>query len=114
MYPKIFIQTFTLLAEANVGKHFYWNIAGSLVHGQVLLVIWFVVAVLLLLALGTSNADRIPHGFQNFMEAAVDFVTDIAKDQLGESFIKNGFHLLEHYSSLFSDVIGLVQLYRGN
>jgi hypothetical protein len=33
------------------------------------------------------------------MEAAVDFVTDIAKDQLGESFIKNGFHLLEHYSS---------------
>jgi hypothetical protein len=40
------------------------------------------------------------------MEAAVDFVTDIAKDQLGESFIKNGFHLLEHYSSLFSDVIG--------
>jgi F0F1-type ATP synthase membrane subunit a len=27
----------------------------------------------------TSNADRIPHGFQNFMEAAVDFVTDIAK-----------------------------------
>jgi F-type H+-transporting ATPase subunit a len=48
----------------------------SLVHGQVLLVIWFVVAVLLLLsALGTSNADRIPHGFQNFMEAAVDFVT---------------------------------------
>jgi hypothetical protein len=48
------------------------------------------------------------------MEAAVDFVTDIAKDQLGESFIKNGFHLLEHYSSLFSDVIGLVQLYRGN
>jgi F0F1-type ATP synthase membrane subunit a len=44
-----------------------------------LLVIWFVVAVLLLLSLGTSNADRIPHGFQNFMEAAVDFVTDIAK-----------------------------------
>jgi hypothetical protein len=38
------------------------------------------------------------------MEAAVDFVTDIAKE-LGESFIKNGFHLLEHYSSLFSDVI---------
>jgi F-type H+-transporting ATPase subunit a len=90
MYPEIFYSnTFTLLAEANVGKHFYWNIAGSLVHGQVLLVIWFVVAVLLLLsALGTTNADRIPHGFQNFMEAAVDFVTDIAKDQLGESFYK--------------------------
>jgi F0F1-type ATP synthase membrane subunit a len=36
-------------------------------------------SLLLLSALGTSNADRIPHGFQNFMEAAVDFVTDIAK-----------------------------------
>jgi F-type H+-transporting ATPase subunit a len=90
MYPEIFYSnTFTLLAEAQVGKHFYWNIAGSLVHGQVLLVIWFVVSVLLILSiLGTRNADRIPHGFQNFMEAAVDFVTDIAKDQLGESFYK--------------------------
>jgi F-type H+-transporting ATPase subunit a len=90
MYPEIFYSnTFTLLAEAKVGKHFYWNIAGSLVHGQVLLVIWFVVAVLLILSvLATSKADRIPHGFQNFMEAAVDFVTDIAKDQLGESFYK--------------------------
>ena len=34
---------FTLLAEAEVGKHFYWNLAGFLVHGQVLAVIWFVV-----------------------------------------------------------------------
>jgi F-type H+-transporting ATPase subunit a len=90
MYPEIFSSnTFTLLAEAEVGKHFYWNLAGSLVHGQVLLVIWFVVAVLVVLSiLGTANADRIPHGWQNFMEAALDFVTDIAKDQLGESFYK--------------------------
>ena len=80
---------FTLLAEAEVGKHFYWNLAGFLVHGQVLVVIWFVFAVLLLFAfLGSSNAERIPHGFQNFMESAVEFVTDIAKDQLGESFYK--------------------------
>jgi len=80
---------FTLLAEAEVGKHFYWNLAGFLVHGQVLIVIWFVFAVLLLFAyLGSSNAERIPHGFQNFMESAVEFVTDIAKDQLGESFYK--------------------------
>jgi F-type H+-transporting ATPase subunit a len=90
MYPEIFSSnTFTLLAEAEVGKHFYWNLAGSLVHGQVLLVIWFVVAVLVIFSiLGTANADRIPHAWQNFMEAALDFVTDIAKDQLGESFYK--------------------------
>ena len=38
MYPEIFnSNTFTLLADAEVGKHFYWNIAGFLVHGQVLL-----------------------------------------------------------------------------
>ena len=80
---------FTLLAEAEVGKHFYWNLAGFLVHGQVLAVIWFVVILLLIFAfLGTSNADRIPHGWQNFMESALDFVTDIAKNQLGESFYR--------------------------
>jgi F-type H+-transporting ATPase subunit a len=60
-----------------------------LIHGQVLIVVWFVLVVLLVLAfLGSTNAERIPHGFQNFMEAAVDFVTDIARDQLGESFYK--------------------------
>jgi len=90
MYPEIFnLNMFTLLAEASVGKHFYWNIAGFLVHGQVLVVIWFVIAILLLLSLlGTKNIERIPNGFQNFMESAVDFVTDITRDQLGESFYK--------------------------
>merc|ERR1711956_37866 len=62
---------------------------GFLIHGQVLVVIWFVVLVLLLLAfLGSANADRIPHGFQNFMEATVDFIIDIARNQLGESFYR--------------------------
>ena len=90
MYPEIFYSnTFTLLSEVEVGKHFYWNIAGFLVHGQVLVVIWFVVLILLVVSfLGTANADRIPHSWQNFMEAAVEFVTDIARDQLGESFYK--------------------------
>lgn len=90
MYPDNFSSsTFTFLAEAEVGKHFYWNIAGFLAHGQVILVIWFVAIILLVLSvLGTRNIERIPTGFQNFMESAVDFVTDIARDQLGESFYK--------------------------
>jgi len=90
MYPDNFYSsTFTLLAEAEVGKHFYWNIGGALVHGQVLIVIWFVVAILLVFsALGTSNANRIPSGWQNFMESALDFIIDIAKNQLGESFYR--------------------------
>lgn len=91
MYPEIlYSNTFTLLAEAEVGKHFYWDIAGYLVHGQVLVVIWFVILILLILSfLGTSKVDRIPSGMQNFMEVAVDFVTDIARNQLGESFYKD-------------------------
>lgn len=90
MYPETsYSNTFILLSEAEVGKHFYWDIAGLLVHGQVLVVIWFVLLILILVSfLGTANADRIPHGWQNFMESAVEFVTDIAKDQLGESFYK--------------------------
>jgi len=90
MYPDNFYSsTFTLLADAEVGKHFYWNILGFLVHGQVLVVLWFVFALLILFSfLGTQNTNRIPNGWQNFMEAVLDFVIGIAKDQLGESFYK--------------------------
>jgi F-type H+-transporting ATPase subunit a len=78
-----------LMAEAEVGKHFYWNIAGFLIHGQVLLVIWFVAIILLIFSfLGTSNIQQIPRGWQNFMECVLEFVTEIAKNQLGESFYK--------------------------
>lgn len=90
MYPDNFYSsTFTLLAEAEVGKHFYWDIAGFLVHGQVLLVIWFVFAILLTFALlGSSKIEQIPRGWQNFMECVLEFVTEIARNQLGESFYK--------------------------
>jgi F-type H+-transporting ATPase subunit a len=88
MYPEIFYSnTFTLLAELE--KNIFTGIL--LVFSTWTSFISYLVCsvvLLLLSALGTSNADRIPHGFQNFMEAAVDFVTDIAKDQLGESFYK--------------------------
>jgi F-type H+-transporting ATPase subunit a len=90
MYPDNFYSsTFTLLAEAEVGKHFYWNIAGFLVHGQVLVVIWFVFAILLIFSfLGSRNVEQIPRGWQNFMECVLDFVTEIARNQLGESFYR--------------------------
>jgi len=90
MYPDNFYSsTFTLLADAEVGKHFYWNIAGNLVHGQVLLVLWVVFAILLTFSfLGSREIEQIPRGWQNFMECVLDFVTDIARNQLGESFYK--------------------------
>ena len=88
MYPESsYLDPFIFLAEAEVGKHFYWDLAGFLVHGQVLVVIWFVLLVLLVFSvLGTVNAERLPHNWQNFMEASIDFVTDITKNQLGASF----------------------------
>ena len=91
MYPDTsYLSTFTLLAEVEVGKHFYWSIAGFLIHGQVLLVIWLVTLILLILSiLGTQNNERVPRGWQNFMEAAMDFVVEITEGQLGESFYKD-------------------------
>jgi len=90
MCPEIFNSNmFTLLAEVEVGKHLYWNVAGFLVHGQVLLVSWLVLVVLLLFSVvGTQSKERLPKGLQNFTEYTVDFITDIARDQLGESFYK--------------------------
>ena len=90
MYPDNFYSnTFTLLAEAEVGQHFYWNIAGTLVHGQVLVVIWVVIVFLLTVSiLGTRKINQVPSGWQNFVEAALDFIVDIARNQLGESFYR--------------------------
>ena len=90
MYPDNFYSsTSTFLAEAEVGKHLYWNLFGFLVHGQVFIVLWFVFAILLTFAfLGSRNVEQIPRGWQNFMESVVEYVADIAKDQLGESFYR--------------------------
>jgi F-type H+-transporting ATPase subunit a len=55
----------------------------------VFIVLWFVFAILLTFAfLGSRNVEQIPRGWQNFMESVVEFVTDIAKDNLGESFYR--------------------------
>merc|ERR1711990_828690 len=76
---------FFSLAAVEVGEHLYWNIAGLTVHGQVLLVTWLVIAILLTVSvLGTSNLERVPKGLQNFVEAVFEYVAGIAKDQIGE------------------------------
>jgi len=78
-----------LMSDAEVGKHFYWNIGGFLVHGQVLAVIWLVFIILLTFSfLGARETERVPRGWQNFTELALDFIIDIAKNQLGESFYR--------------------------
>jgi F-type H+-transporting ATPase subunit a len=80
----------TDFATLEVGKHFYWQIGNLAIHGQVLLVTWVVIAVLVIAsALATSNIKRIPAKFQNFMEYVLEFVQSIAKDQIGEKEYRN-------------------------
>jgi F-type H+-transporting ATPase subunit a len=76
---------FFSLAAVEVGTHLYWNIAGLTVHGQVLIVTWIVLAIILTIAfLGTLKLEQVPKGLQNFAEAVYEYVSGIAKDQLGE------------------------------
>lgn len=76
---------FSLLAELEVGQHWYWHFGGLKVHGQVFLTTWFVTAVLVLVSvLASSKVERIPSGLQNLMEFALEFIRDLAKDQIGE------------------------------
>ncbi|MCS6781568.1 MAG: F0F1 ATP synthase subunit A [Gloeomargarita sp. SKYBB_i_bin120] len=76
---------FLPLASLEVGEHFYWRLGNLKVHGQVLMTSWVVMALLILAAfLATRNAQRVPHGWQNFMEYVLDFVRGLARNQLGE------------------------------
>nr|ALO20860.1 CF0 subunit IV of ATP synthase [Chlamydomonas nivalis] len=74
------------IGEVSVGQHFYWNIAGYSVHGQVLLTSWFVLAIIGILSfLGNSNLKATPEGTQNFTELVTEFIRDLSKTQIGES-----------------------------
>ncbi|MCT7983982.1 F0F1 ATP synthase subunit A [Laspinema sp. A4] len=73
------------IAELEVGKHFYWQVGGLKLHGQVVLTSWFVMGLLVVTSLAaTRNIQRIPGGIQNFMEYALEFIRDLAKGQIGE------------------------------
>jgi len=73
------------LAELDVGEHFYWEIGNYTLHGQVFLTSWFVIALLLLVSFaGTRNLQRVPSGLQNLLEYALDFIRNLASDQIGE------------------------------
>jgi len=78
------------LSDVEVGKHFYWYLSEKLsLHGQVLIVSWFVLLLILSFSiLGTQKIEKIPQGWQNFMELVVEFIEDIAKNQLGPTAYK--------------------------
>lgn len=77
-------NSFTL-ASLEVGHHFYWQLGNLKLHGQVFLTSWFVISILVVASLvATRNAQRIPSGIQNLMEYALEFIRDLAKNQIGE------------------------------
>jgi len=72
-------------SSVEVGKHLYWKIGNYDVHGQVFIVSWLVISVLLIISfIGTRNLQRVPGKWQNFMEFILEFLQDIAKNQIGE------------------------------
>ena len=89
MFSLDFSNNSILISGVEIGTHFYWDIGGVALHGQVFLVSWFVITLLIIFSvLGTQTQNRIPESWQNFMESVVEFTTDIAKNQLGESFYR--------------------------
>lgn len=78
-------QSTYVVASLEVGQHFYWEIGNLKVHGQVFIVSWIVIGLLVVAALAaTRNAQRVPQGIQNLMEYVYEFVREIARNQLGE------------------------------
>jgi F-type H+-transporting ATPase subunit a len=79
-------SSFFLLSEVEVGKHFYWEFQGITFHGQVFIVSWFVIFLIILFSiLGSIKPKQIPESWQNFMESVVEFTKEIAVNQLGDS-----------------------------
>ena len=73
------------LAEVSVGQHYYWQIGGFEVHGQVLITSWVVLGIIAILSFaGNSNLKSTPDGVQNFTELVTEFIRDLAKTQIGE------------------------------
>jgi len=80
-----FLNPVSEIAEVSVGQHFYWQVGPYEVHGQVLLMSWFVLGVLFVLSfLANKDLKTTPDGLQNFSEFVTEFIRDLAKTQIGE------------------------------
>nr|QUE28989.1 AtpI [Madagascaria erythrocladioides] len=76
---------FWSFSEVEIGEHWYWSFGSLQVHGQVVIVSWLVIAVMLaMFVFGTRKIQRSPEGWQNFMEFVLEFLLNIAKSQIGE------------------------------
>ena len=78
------------IADLDVGKHFYWEVFGYTLHGQVFIVSWIVIALILGASLlATITLNQVPrNNWQNIMEVVVEYVQGIAKNQMGSNFVE--------------------------
>nr|QCI07509.1 ATP synthase CF0 subunit IV [Malaconema sp.] len=98
------VLSFIDFSSVEVGKHLYWQIGDYFIHGQVFIVSWLVIFSLLLIAIvGTRNLNRIPGQLQNFMEFILEFLQDIAKNQIGEYEYRSW---VPYISTLFLFILG--------
>lgn len=76
------------LADLEVGKHFYWEVFGYSLHGQVFIVSWLVIGLIIGASiLATITLNQVPrNSWQNIMEVVVEYVQGIAKNQMGHNF----------------------------
>lgn len=96
--------SFIQLSAVEVGKHLYWRIGNYNVHGQVFLVSWLVIFILLMISfIGTRDLQRIPGQLQNFMEFILEFLQDIAKNQIGEHDYRSW---VPYISTIFLFILG--------
>nr|YP_009243864.1 ATP synthase CFO A chain subunit IV [Sporolithon durum]AMK96106.1 ATP synthase CFO A chain subunit IV [Sporolithon durum] len=103
-YNKFDMFTFLNLSSVEVGKHLYWEIGTYKIHGQVFIVSWLVILFLLIISLlGTQNLKRVPEGLQNFMEFVLEFLQDIAKNQIGE---KDYRQWVPYIATIFLFILG--------
>nr|YP_009694305.1 ATP synthase CF0, subunit A [Hapterophycus canaliculatus]AXU40722.1 ATP synthase CF0, subunit A [Hapterophycus canaliculatus] len=81
------LNSLIFLSDIEVGKHLYWELNDITFHGQVIIVSSLVILLTLVFSfLGTSDKSMIPNGWQNFMESVVEFVKEIAQNQLGNEY----------------------------
>ncbi len=79
------LNSLPLTASVEVGKHLTWQLGPVTLHGQTMITTWVVMAILIAFTyFGTRKLQRVPSTVQNFLEYIHDFLSGIARDQIGE------------------------------
>ena len=76
---------FFSLASIEVGDHLYWSIGGIVFHGEVLIILWLVIGIILLICHWGYCSQLIPRAPQSFVEHVFFYVSFITRSQLGEN-----------------------------